>query len=923
MKKQKFELAHDIIAEKIWERLPEQDKQLRMIQASIRQRQEDYAAGKGSLLGKAELEGWAVFLPLLEMTGEERDYVHASKQKEKRDRRKRLYVLLGILGLILISGLVSGVLMDQANDAEKRATTERTKADSVILVSEKIKLELDNKQLELDNKEIELEEKTRTAESASARADSMTKQAEEARILASLEKGNAEEAIRRAEKIQLQADSAQKAANLAISDQKVAEAEFAFQAQKTQKAFRLVQLALEKNPDNAKATSLQEAYLRYLGLIEVEEVIHVKVAPDSRHLACLVQRKDSVVCQVFALEGEGRFKRVLVSPALAFTHRIIKNNKGVDQSIDQYNESFRFVGPGGSIACLIHQEERVTCQIFTPQGDQQYKRVFTSPPIEQSDRYGYQGSYQFTEGGQYLACLIRPEGGAVTCQLFVLEKDQSYQKLPLSPPLAPSDKYGSYDHSYRFASDGRHIAMLTQQDGGIRSIVFELEGDQKYQERVRSSPLEYADSYLNSYKDSYCFGPKGKHIAFLVRQEQGLKCEVFALDGEREYRNVLLSQLLAESSKRSDDSYTYRDSYKFSGGEEHLALLVQNNRAVDLHVYALKGPQKYSEVLLPPMMLAESSSYQTGRNYSASFHFVKDGGYIACLIRQNDSIRCQVLVIDKDPKFEKVILSAPLAPEYGNYYVHFSEYGEYIAFTIQHTGAKRYQIFSLQKNENYRQLLISDPGAVGSYKFSKGRKCIAYLMRQNEQVNCHISSLEVRTKKLGTTIIKSDYSSYTAIYEPYRNSFRFDSTGKYLAFLTSNDQGILCRVGAITADLNYQEVCSSSPLAKRSKDPQNTVFSYEDSYRFSNEGKYITFLNQKGGKEVLTVHALEKENQREFEAPKSIGSDYSFIPNSDFLVYLTTDNHLRVVNVSIPQEDLISYYDKILPSLEELEKRAQ
>ena len=59
---------------------------------------------------------------------------------------------------------------------------------------------------------------------------------------------------------------------------------------------------------------------------------------------------------------------------------------------------------------------------------------------------------------------------------------------------------------------------------------------------------------------------------------------------------------------------------------------------------------------------------------------------------------------------------------------------------------------------------------------------------------------------------------------------------------------------------------------------------------------------------------------RALEGTYSIVADYKFIPESDLLVYRTEDNHLKVVDVSIPQEDLVSYYDKVLPTLEELER---
>ncbi len=50
----KHELTHDIIAEKVWERLPEQNIQLRKTKRSLELRYSDYVDGKGSLLGEKE-----------------------------------------------------------------------------------------------------------------------------------------------------------------------------------------------------------------------------------------------------------------------------------------------------------------------------------------------------------------------------------------------------------------------------------------------------------------------------------------------------------------------------------------------------------------------------------------------------------------------------------------------------------------------------------------------------------------------------------------------------------------------------------------------------------------------------------------------------------------------------------------------------
>ncbi|MCB0565204.1 MAG: SUMF1/EgtB/PvdO family nonheme iron enzyme [Lewinellaceae bacterium] len=64
-KKRRWELRHDMLAPKIWARLPQQDRVLRQIHRSLAQRQADYAEGKGSLLGEPELDAWRAYRPKL------------------------------------------------------------------------------------------------------------------------------------------------------------------------------------------------------------------------------------------------------------------------------------------------------------------------------------------------------------------------------------------------------------------------------------------------------------------------------------------------------------------------------------------------------------------------------------------------------------------------------------------------------------------------------------------------------------------------------------------------------------------------------------------------------------------------------------------------------------------------------------------
>lgn len=130
----RLELSHDIIALKIWEQLPEQDKQVRLIQNSFLQRFNDFQQGKGSLLGDKELTAWEDFFPLLNLTAQQKGYLKTSSKSVKNAKKRRR---LFILGLILTTILAIGTSFfaiqarESALNAENIAEIEKEKAQQL------------------------------------------------------------------------------------------------------------------------------------------------------------------------------------------------------------------------------------------------------------------------------------------------------------------------------------------------------------------------------------------------------------------------------------------------------------------------------------------------------------------------------------------------------------------------------------------------------------------------------------------------------------------------------------------------------------------------------------------------------------------------------------------------------------------------
>lgn len=144
----KIELTHDIIAQKIWERLPDIDKQLRQIKRSLVQRQQDYVAGRGSFLGETELNAWEYYLPRIELDPDTERYVHDSqadrdekrqaearriqREKEQIQTNRRLQRRIGwgltvfgvIVGIFLVATIIAQYQLRAAREKIIKSTLE-------------------------------------------------------------------------------------------------------------------------------------------------------------------------------------------------------------------------------------------------------------------------------------------------------------------------------------------------------------------------------------------------------------------------------------------------------------------------------------------------------------------------------------------------------------------------------------------------------------------------------------------------------------------------------------------------------------------------------------------------------------------------------------------------------------------------------
>ena len=135
----KIELSHDILAQKVYERVSLEDKRLREVERLVRER---YAFYQGEpKLGQEEVDFVKPYLKKVDLTANERSFVEQSRKRIVARRRRRLLTIAAVV-LAIIGGLsFYAISITQLNDkikaenakaleARKQAEQERAKADS-------------------------------------------------------------------------------------------------------------------------------------------------------------------------------------------------------------------------------------------------------------------------------------------------------------------------------------------------------------------------------------------------------------------------------------------------------------------------------------------------------------------------------------------------------------------------------------------------------------------------------------------------------------------------------------------------------------------------------------------------------------------------------------------------------------------------
>ena len=205
----KIELSHDILAQKVYERVSLEDKRLREVERLVRER---YAFYQGEpKLTSEEVEFIYPYLKRVEVTEAERTFVEQSKRKAATRRIRRIATLGLIMLLLLVVGSVTVFLL-QAN-----RYGQEVEAQNREIARQKADLEVAYAQLDSINAGLALAKQR--ADTARNQAQYSAKLAKDAANVAELEAIRADQAARIAESAR---DTARQNARIADSLRRVA-----------------------------------------------------------------------------------------------------------------------------------------------------------------------------------------------------------------------------------------------------------------------------------------------------------------------------------------------------------------------------------------------------------------------------------------------------------------------------------------------------------------------------------------------------------------------------------------------------------------------------------------------------------------------------------------------------------------------------
>lgn len=384
----KVELAHDILAKKVYEKASSEDKMILKIEQLIARNYERYQE-RNILMSSEDMEYIAPFLSLVTITPEEKAFVKKSQNAIEQAQRNRRRLLLAIIAILAAFGIFASYQYYQARAAKNKAEEAREYA-----VKQKIEADDAKNKAELAKKDadIQRDSATKARQIAEMAKKDIEQQRDSILIVQREVERQRQQAIEAREEATRQKDEAIKAKDEAIMARKDADIQ-RDTAKKAQKMAEDARIEAVKQKDRATASELKTSKL-----------LKIASAKSEANQAIRLIRGGKIITGVQkALDASDTIKRYAahessVEVYLALTESYIALCENHREDIFyKHSHSVRAIAVNEKNGYVATGDEGGTVLIWNPNNKKVIKSLHPSMNVKRRIR-----SLAFSADGQYL-----------------------------------------------------------------------------------------------------------------------------------------------------------------------------------------------------------------------------------------------------------------------------------------------------------------------------------------------------------------------------------------------------------------------------------------------------------------------------------------------------------------------------------------
>ena len=680
---------------------------------------------------------------------------------------------------------------------------------------------------------------------------------------------NAELAIRREREVAEERDKATAALSrfqISFAAYLISEAQKAFEQEDIRLAWRLTEVALQKNPRNEKALNLKRALPRYGAKYWLEAFGDFEISHDSSYISFITRDTNgSFTLNVLELGGEK-------------THRTFS---------DSYRYRYRYSEDSRYLLFFSGVDEegnRGTLNVLELGGEKSH-RTFSDTYLYH-DNYSYSDSYRYSLDSRYLVFFSGVDKKSKWGTLNVLELGGDKSHRTFSDTYLYNQLYGN---GSRYSSNSRYLVFLSRVDEEAeRGTLNVLElGGKKTHRTFR---------YTYSGDNSYYYSLDNNYLVFLTEVEANRgTLNVLELGGKKTHRTFsdiypksynIISRYLVFFSEVDEEieggtlnllelggektHRTFSDTYHYmyNKGMQHVAFFTGVNAEVSrgtLNVLELGGDKTHRTF---------SDTYIGIERYIYSFS--TDNRYLIFYTRVDEEANkgtLNVLELGEDKSHRT------FSNSHHNDY-RFSEDSRYLVFVTE-VEDRRCTLNVLELGGEKTQRRFSD-SYFDLYSFSTDGRYLVFFTGL-ESGRSILNVLELGGEK-----------THRIFSDSYRNSekylYLFSVDSRYLVFFTGVDE-----IGG-SGTLNVLELGG-----KKTHRTFSNTYVESDNYSFSPNSRYLVFFTEvERRRGTLNVLELEGEKtHRTFSESYCLhnryGYSYCYSPDSRYLAFQQRDYKTAII----------------------------